>query len=34
MLVSQDDRPDISMFDTTALHVKRTVEIALGDYLL
>jgi aspartate racemase len=33
MLVSQDDRPDISMFDTTALHVKRTVEIALGDYL-
>ena len=28
LLVSQDDRPDFPMFDTTALHVKRAVEIA------
>jgi aspartate racemase len=31
LLVSQEDRPDFPMFDTTELHVRRAVEIALGD---
>jgi aspartate racemase len=30
LLVSQDDRPDFPMFDTTALHVQSAVERALG----
>lgn len=30
LLVSQADRPDFPMFDTTALHVRRTVETAFG----
>ena len=28
LLISQDDRPDFPMFDTTALHVRRVVEEA------
>ena len=31
LLVSQEDRPDFPMFDTTALHVRHTVETAFGD---
>ena len=31
MLLSQEDRPDVPMFDTTALHVERAVEYALGE---
>lgn len=31
MLLSQDDRPDLPMFDTTALHVERAVAVALGE---
>lgn len=31
LLVSQGDRPDFPMFDTTALHVRHTVETAFGD---
>ena len=29
LLVSQSDRPDIPLFDTTALHVERAVEYSL-----
>jgi aspartate racemase len=29
LLVSQRDRPDVPMFDTTALHAERAVELAL-----
>lgn len=31
MLLSQEDRPGLPMFDTTALHVQRAVEYALGE---
>ncbi len=31
LLVSQSDRPDFPMFDTTALHVDAAVRMALGD---
>ena len=31
LLVSQNDRPDFPMFDTTALHVGRAVAAAFGD---
>jgi len=31
LLVGQDDRPDVPMFDTTALHVDRAVELSLGE---
>ena len=31
LLVSQNDRPDFPMFDTTALHVNRAVSTAFGD---
>jgi len=30
LLVDQSDRPDVPMFDTTALHVERAVERSLG----
>lgn len=30
LLVDQDDRPSLPMFDTTALHVERAVELSLG----
>lgn len=30
LLVSPDDVPDIALFDTTALHVDRAVQLALG----
>jgi aspartate racemase len=30
LLVGQADRPDVPMFDTTALHVDRAVEYSLG----
>lgn len=30
LLVDQSDRPDVPMFDTTALHVERAVEHSLG----
>jgi aspartate racemase len=30
LLVSQTDRPDFPMFDTTALHVERAVNMAFG----
>ncbi|WP_277554016.1 aspartate/glutamate racemase family protein [Halobaculum limi] len=29
MLVDQSDRPDVPLFDTTALHVERAVEVSL-----
>ena len=28
LLVAQSDRPDFPMFDTTALHIARAVELA------
>ena len=31
LLVSQEDRPDFPMFDTTALHVGHAVDAAFGD---
>jgi aspartate/glutamate racemase len=31
LLISQADRPDFLMFDTTALHARRAVEVALGE---
>jgi aspartate racemase len=31
MLVEQADRPEVPLFDTTALHVKRAVELGLGE---
>ncbi|OYR58401.1 aspartate/glutamate racemase family protein [Halorubrum halodurans] len=31
LLVDQTDRPDVPLFDTTALHVERAVERSLGD---
>jgi aspartate racemase len=31
LIISQTDRPDFPMFDTTALHVARAVEMAFGD---
>jgi aspartate racemase len=31
LLVDQSDRPAVPMFDTTALHVARAVEYALGE---
>jgi aspartate racemase len=31
LLVEQADRPDVPMFDTTALHVERAVEHSLGE---
>jgi len=31
LLVDQEDRPDVPLFDTTALHVERAVELALGE---
>ncbi|MEF8852318.1 MAG: aspartate/glutamate racemase family protein [Haloarculaceae archaeon] len=31
LLVEQADRPDVPMFDTTALHVDRAVEYSLGE---
>ncbi|MFC3958054.1 aspartate/glutamate racemase family protein [Halovivax cerinus] len=31
LLVSQADRPDVPLYDTTALHVERAVERSLGD---
>jgi aspartate racemase len=31
MLIGQPDRPEIPMFDTTALHAKRAVAMALAD---
>lgn len=31
LLVQQSDRPDVPMFDTTALHVERAVEYALAE---
>lgn len=31
LLVDQSDRPDVPMYDTTALHVDRAVEYALGE---
>jgi aspartate racemase len=31
LLVDQADRPDVPMFDTTALHVERALEFSLGD---
>jgi aspartate racemase len=34
MLLSQEDRPSLPMFDTTALHVQRAVEYALGERAL
>ena len=30
LLIEQDDRPETPMFDTTALHVERAVELHLG----
>ncbi len=30
LLIDQSDRPDVPLFDTTALHVERAVEYALG----
>jgi len=30
LLIDQADRPDVPMFDTTALHVERAVEYSLG----
>lgn len=30
LLIGQDDRPSLPMFDTTALHVERAVERSLG----
>lgn len=34
MLIEQSDRPDLPMFDTTALHVERAVEYSLGERAL
>lgn len=34
LLISQSDRPSFPMFDTTALHVERIVELALGEPLV
>jgi aspartate racemase len=31
LLVEQADRPDVPLFDTTALHVERAVERSLAD---
>jgi aspartate racemase len=31
LLVDQTDRPGVSLFDTTALHVERAVEHSLGE---
>jgi aspartate racemase len=31
LLIEQADRPAVPMFDTTALHVERAVEHALGE---
>ena len=31
LLVEQGDRPDVPMFDTTALHVERAVAYSLGE---
>jgi aspartate racemase len=31
LLVDQADRPDLPLFDTTALHVERAVEYSLGE---
>ncbi|SER41621.1 aspartate/glutamate racemase family protein [Natrinema salaciae] len=31
LLVEQADRPEIPMFDTTALHVERAIELSLGE---
>lgn len=31
LLVEQSDRPDVPMYDTTALHVDRAVKYALGE---
>lgn len=31
LLIEQADRPEVPMFDTTALHVERAVEHALGE---
>jgi aspartate racemase len=31
LLISQSDRPNFPMFDTTALHVERIVDLALGE---
>lgn len=31
LLIGQADRPDVPMFDTTALHVERAVELSLGE---
>lgn len=31
LLIDQEDRPDVPFFDTTALHVSRAVEYALGE---
>jgi aspartate/glutamate racemase len=33
-LVSQADRPDFPMFDTTGLHVEEAVDFSLGAPLL
>jgi aspartate racemase len=30
LLIDQADRPNVPMFDTTALHVERAVEYSLG----
>ena len=30
LLISQKDRPDLPMFDTTALHVQTVVDFAVG----
>jgi aspartate racemase len=30
LLVDQTDRPDVPLFDTTALHVERAVEYSLN----
>jgi aspartate racemase len=34
LLVKQEDRPDLPMFDTTGLHVEEAVDFALGAPLL
>lgn len=31
LLIGQDDRPEVPMFDTTALHVERAVEYSLAE---
>ena len=31
LLIDQSDRPDLPMFDTTALHVERAIEYSLGE---